>query len=131
VAISFYSTGGSMQGFAREDGVSHTLKRGSTLDIASPPAVAYRDVANALDRQAGGPDDNSAQAGHLVASHPATVRRLTCVEAERLMGLPDGWTAPVGVKAPDSKRYSACGDAIVTWVAYWIAQRIRMIEEEA
>jgi site-specific DNA-cytosine methylase len=59
-----------------------------------------------------------------------TVRRLTPVECERLMGLPDGWTAPDGVKAPDSKRYAACGDAIVTTVAFWIADRIRMIEEE-
>ena len=66
------------------------------------------------------------------AVHEATtsVRRLTPVECERLMGLPDGWTAPEGVKAPDSKRYAACGDAIVTTVAFWIADRIRMIEEE-
>jgi DNA (cytosine-5)-methyltransferase 1 len=67
------------------------------------------------------------------AVHEATqmVRRLTPVECERLMGWPDGWTAPVGVKAADSKRYAACGDGIVSWVAYWIGQRIRMIEEES
>jgi len=72
-----------------------------------------------------------------------SVRRLTPLECERLMGLPccpcndkcgcgdpHGWTAPPGVKAPDSKRYAACGDAIVTTVAFWIADRIRMIEEE-
>jgi site-specific DNA-cytosine methylase len=66
------------------------------------------------------------------AVHQATtsVRRLTPVECERLMGLHDRWTAPEGVKAPDSKRYAACGDAIVTTVAFWIADRIRMIEEE-
>jgi len=157
-------------------------------------------VVNDLDRQQGGADDNSAQAGHLIAEtttqpiastltrggHPnsnaprrrreddenlvagfmagegsraggigyeeeisptlkaassgtnqaptmlqqMSVRRLTPVECERLMGLPDGWTAPEGVKAPDSKRYAACGDAIVTTVAFWIADRIRMIEEE-
>jgi DNA (cytosine-5)-methyltransferase 1 len=152
-------------------------------------------IVNALDRQQGGADDNSAQAGHLVAETVSTlqaqhgrgfavnaemaaggqlipetfsvypeggngadiaaakverspaltkvmsergvhvaeqmsVRRLTPVECERLMGLPDGWTAPEGVKAPDSKRYAACGDAIVTTVAFWIADRIRMIEEE-
>jgi len=62
---------------------------------------------------------------------PAMVRRLTPVECERLMGWPDGWTAPVGVKAADSKRYAACGDGIVSWVAYWIGQRIRMIEEDS
>jgi DNA-cytosine methyltransferase len=87
-------------------------------------------IASALDRQAGGPDDNSAQANHLVPDE-TTVRRLTPTECERLMGWPDGWTAPEGVKAPDSKRYAACGDGIVSWVAYWIGQRIRMIEEEA
>ena len=59
-----------------------------------------------------------------------TVRRLTPVECERLMGWPDGFTAPDGVKAPDSKRYAACGDGIVAPVAFWIADRIRMIEEE-
>ena len=126
-------------------------------------------IVNALDRQQGGPDDNSAQAGHLVAQAAAfmagqgakagsigyeegvsptlkaaasgtnqaptlhqrmTVRRLTPVECERLMGWPDGFTAPEGVKAPDSKRYAACGDGIVAPVAFWIADRIRMIEEE-
>jgi len=59
-----------------------------------------------------------------------TVRRLTPVECERLMGWPDNFTAPDGVKAPDSKRYAACGDGIVAPVAFWIADRIRMIEEE-
>ena len=114
-------------------------------------------IVNALDRQAGGPDDNSAQAGHLIpfdtnfsnqaspggstsptldtrgthgVAEGMTVRRLTPVECERLMGWPDGWTAPEGVKASDSKRYAACGDGIVAPVAFWIADRIRMIEEE-
>ncbi len=60
-----------------------------------------------------------------------SVRRLTPTECERLMGWPDEWTAPEGVKAPDSKRYAACGDGIVAPVAFWIADRIRMIEGEA
>lgn len=64
-------------------------------------------------------------------SDATTVRRLTPVECERLMGWPDGWTAPEGVKASDSKRYAACGDGIVSWVAYWIGQRIQMIEKES
>ena len=67
---------------------------------------------------------------HAVIAEQMTVRRLTPVECERLMGWPDGWTAPEGVKAPDSKRYAACGDGIVAPVAFWIADRIRMIEEE-
>ena len=67
---------------------------------------------------------------HAVIAEQMTVRRLTPVECERLMGWPDGWTAPEGVKASDSKRYAACGDGIVAPVAFWIADRIRMIEEE-
>lgn len=54
----------------------------------------------------------------------ARVRRLTPVECERLMGWPDGWTAPVGIKAPDSKRYAACGDGVVAHVSEWIGRRI-------
>jgi len=156
--IAFYPTGGSQNGFWDESGVSPTIKVGSGVGASNGIAIV-----NALDRQQGGADDNSAQAGHLIAEtttqpiastltrggHPnsnapgrrreddenlvgqqMSVRRLTPVECERLMGLPDGWTAPSGVKAPDSKRYAACGDAIVTTVAFWIADRIRMIEEE-
>lgn len=67
---------------------------------------------------------------NLVGQH-MSVRRLTPVECERLMGWPDGWTAPEGIKAPDSKRYAACGDGIVAPVAYWIGQRIQMIEGES
>jgi DNA (cytosine-5)-methyltransferase 1 len=59
-----------------------------------------------------------------------SVRRLTPIECERLMGWPDDWTAPEGIKAPDSKRYAACGDGIVSHVAYWIGSRIQMIEAE-
>jgi site-specific DNA-cytosine methylase len=59
-----------------------------------------------------------------------SVRRLTPIECERLMGWPDDWTSPDGIKAPDSKRYAACGDGIVSHVAYWIGCRIQMIEAE-
>lgn len=189
--VAFYYSGGGNDA-PSTDGVSPTVKKGSGLDIGSPPAISYRKskraqtsqddeswveadetntlnrfdtgdtratqlIANALDRQAGGPDDNSAQAGHLIPfnaefsnqaqpggdqmhtldknpnaaiASEMSVRRLTPVECERLMGWPDNWTAPDGVKAPDGKRYAACGDGIVSWVAYWIGQRIQMIEEE-
>ena len=85
------------------------------------------DTARCLQKHQ--PSINSHHAQNII-SEQASVRRLTPLECERLMGLPDGWTAPPGVKAPDSKRYAACGDAIVTTVAFWIADRIRMIEEE-
>ena len=150
--IAFYPTGGSQNGFWDTSGVSPTIKVGSGVGASNGIAIV-----NALDRQAGGPDDNSAQAGHLIpfdtnfsnqaspggstsptldtrgthgVAEGMTVRRLTPVECERLMGWPDEWTAPDGVKASDSKRYAACGDGIVAPVAFWIADRIRMIEEE-
>lgn len=120
---------------------------------------------NALDRQAGGPDDNSAQAGHLIAArsfaqnqrgelreseiapqltagggkpgegYPAmragsTVRRLTPVETERLMSWPDGWTAVDGDRTPDSRRYAACGDGVVSNVSEWIGRRIVAVDQE-
>lgn len=37
------------------------------------------------------------------------IRRLTPLEAERLMGLPDGWTEGVS----DTQRYKLCGNGVV------------------
>lgn len=57
----------------------------------------------------------------------ATVRRLTPMECERLMGWPDGWTdIPWNKKdhAPDSRRYAACGNGVVAPVSYWIGARL-------
>jgi site-specific DNA-cytosine methylase len=108
-----------------------------TLDRQQRPAVAQtvssmRDdgVMPTLTKRCDGssmPDGR----GQPIVSEQMSVRRLTPTECERLMGWPDEWTAPEGVKAPDSKRYAACGDGIVAPVAFWIADRIRMIEGEA
>ena len=110
-------------------------------------------TANALDRQAGGPDDNSAQANHLVVAkcvttsqerqdfdtqdfvHPglrsdqSSVRRLTPTECERLQGFPDGWTIPDGTDwreypRPDGPRYAQMGNAVTVPVAEWIGRRL-------
>jgi DNA (cytosine-5)-methyltransferase 1 len=117
-------------------------------------------IANALDRQAGGADDNSAQANHLVTQKfintlqggsndrgyridaeaaaggqllqmsESTVRRLTPRECERLMSWPDDWTKIDGDKTPDNRRYGACGNGVVSNVSEWIAKRIMAIENE-
>lgn len=50
------------------------------------------------------------------------VRRLTPTECERLQGFPDGWTQ-LG-NTPDSRRYSALGDAVTVNVAEWIGGRL-------
>jgi DNA (cytosine-5)-methyltransferase 1 len=55
-----------------------------------------------------------------------TVRRLTPLECERLMGLPDGYTGIEykGKPAPDSKRYKALGNGMAQPCADWVIKRI-------
>lgn len=61
------------------------------------------------------------------------VRRLMPIEAERLMGVPDGYTAipwkgkPAG-QCPDTPRYKALGNSMCTNVIRWIAQRIEAVQ---
>jgi site-specific DNA-cytosine methylase len=55
-----------------------------------------------------------------------TVRRLTPLEAERLQGVPDGYTDIEfnGKPAPDSKRYKALGNGMAQPVADYVIRRI-------
>lgn len=124
---------------ASEDGTG----RGTPMVV-----TALRHLGN------GGPDDNEAQGGHLIASvglaqdsshrSPSMakgdgVRRLTPLECERLQGFPDGWTClclPLEAyqrdpdegasicKCPDSPRYRALGNAVTVNVIEWIGQRL-------
>lgn len=48
------------------------------------------------------------------------LRGLTPVEAERLQGFPDHWTAPAAYSA----RWKALGDAMNVDLSYWLGQRI-------
>lgn len=50
------------------------------------------------------------------------VRRLTPTECERLQGFDDGWTQ-LG-ETPDSRRYSALGDAVTVNVSEWLGRRL-------
>lgn len=54
------------------------------------------------------------------------VRRLTPRECERLMGLPDDWTAGHS----DSARYRMLGNSVVVPVVEWIARRILAADRE-
>ena len=62
-------------------------------------------------------------------AHAATVRRLTPTECERLMGMPDGWTAIPGAK--DGPRYAAIGNSIAVPCLRWIGERIEAVERAA
>ena len=105
-----------------------------TLDTAAPHGVCSfvkndaardysKDVAMTL----------RSQAEHAV-SYRSTVRRLMPVEAERLMGFPDGhtqieWNSKPKDECPDTPRYKACGNAFCVNVARWIGMRIQMVED--
>jgi DNA (cytosine-5)-methyltransferase 1 len=109
--VSFYSTGGSMNGFAQEGDVSVTVTVGSSLGVPSPPADALPDLV---------------------------VRRLTPVETERLQGLPDDHTrwkvdekTGSTVEQSDSARYKQCGNGLAVPVMQWIVDGIlALIAEE-
>lgn len=57
------------------------------------------------------------------------IRYLTPIEAERLMGLPDGWTAlgAGGEPISESARYRALGNAIVVPCAEYIMAGIAAV----
>jgi DNA (cytosine-5)-methyltransferase 1 len=58
---------------------------------------------------------------------PPTIRRLTPVECERLMGYPDGYTAITYRDKPaaDSPRYRALGNSMAVPIVRWICERIQ------
>ncbi len=88
-------------------------------DGGSELEVGEEGVYNAL--RAG--DGGSSRLNQVMVG--AMVRRLTPTECERLQGFPDGWTQLGGT--PDSRRYSALGDAVTVPVAEWIGRRIRSV----
>jgi len=49
-----------------------------------------------------------------------TIRRLTCVECERLQGFPDGWTEGIS----DTQRYKCLGNAVTVNVITAIAEKL-------
>lgn len=70
-----------------------------------------------------------------IVSGAFTVRRLTPVECERLMGFPDNWTRipwrgkPEG-QCTDGPRYKACGNSMCVNVMRWIGMRIEYVERK-
>lgn len=62
---------------------------------------------------------------HLVGQH-GSLRTLTPLEWERLMGFEDNWTAIMG---SDNAREAAIGDAIHTGTAEWIGRRFTHVHQ--
>ena len=73
--------------------------------------------------------------GVMGVSLNTSVRRLTPVECERLMGFPDNWTripwrGKPEEQCPDSPRYKACGNSMCVNVMRWIGRRIEYVERK-
>lgn len=67
--------------------------------------------------------------GYAAALIGETVRRLTPVECERLMGWPDGHTAvgADGKLVAETNRYKMCGNGVASPVAEWVALNINWV----
>lgn len=118
--------GGNGKGFQEE--LQYTLNtvapHGVCCFVKNDAARDYsKDVAMTL----------RGQAEHAV-SYKSTVRRLTPVECERLMGFPDNhtrikWRGKSEKECPDSHRYKACGNSMAVNVMRWIGTRIQILED--
>ena len=86
-------------------------------------AVAYDEYNDSL----GGQVHHALRAGTKqstgVIEPTMSVRRLTPLECERLMGWPDNWTAGQA----DSHRYKQCGNGVASPVAEWIGQQLTQL----
>ena len=96
-AHGFYWTEG-IRGLGWAADAVPTLKNGSTIGIASPPAILLPD-------------------GDVITPD---IR-----DAERLQGFPADWTLPAERVARPSARWSLVGNAVTAPVAEWLGSRLR------
>jgi len=119
----------------REDGVAYTLEARTV-----PQAVAVaehqdggireRDVAGTLNKGGGG----SIGQGYAAVRQGMVVRRIMPLEAERLQGFPDNWTAipwrgRPAEACPDGPRFRALGNSMAVPVMEWIGRRIVLCDQ--
>jgi site-specific DNA-cytosine methylase len=85
--------------------------------LAPGPEGGRRDkiptIVQSLDTKQGGPDDNEAQAGHLVRWEPQPGWLSLADHDDPLL--------PLGL---DSHRYRCCGNGVVAPVAEWLGERL-------
>ena len=88
------------------------------------------DTVPTLQARMGTGGNNTPMVAYEPTVPPATVRRLTPTECERLQGFPDGWTAEridetKGlIPQADSHRYKQMGNAVAVPVVEWIMDRL-------
>lgn len=98
--VGFYWTEG-LRGLGWAPDAVPTLKGGSTIGIASPPAVWIRD----------------AEVGRQIVTP-------SIEDAEAMQGFDRGWTAPAEVAGRRGPRWKLVGNAVTVGVAEWLGRRL-------
>ena len=78
-----------------------TFVRIGSITRRDRPTPPSEEVAHALTKTDGDAGDNAASVVQSLAQMRYIVRRLTPTEAERLMGIPDGYTIPTDIQMTD------------------------------
>lgn len=99
----------------------------NTLSTVHVPGVAYEAPQN---QQTAPMDDQTI----LLKNIDWIVRRITPLEAERLMGFPDyhtmiPWNGKAAAECPDAPRYKACGNSMCVNAMRWLGERIDAVEK--
>jgi len=118
--------------------MSATLQAKNPMAVAQPMAFTQntRDEVRYINGDGAIAGALAAQAGMKQTNYIAqaiAVRRLTCVECERLQGFPDNYTNIPWRKAaesPDGPRYKALGNSMAVPVMAWIGKRIADYEQQ-
>ena len=105
----------------------NTVERHTVAQVSTGGVQMAVDVRNSKEADINGAlqsrASNNVQSNNVVRQQYA-VRRLTPLEAERLQGLPDGWTLIDDKSCSDSARYKAIGNGMAQPCADWIIKRI-------
>jgi DNA (cytosine-5)-methyltransferase 1 len=98
--------------------------RGGSETLITEPMLSFDTKfgsnANVFENQS--PTLKASQSAPSV-QHDLTIRRMTPLECERLMGWPDNWTEG----QTNAQRYKQCGNGVASPVAKWIGEKINAI----
>lgn len=120
-------------GMGRQDAESETLiPTGGCFDVGV--ATLGHTKSNGLGVGMSGTTgtlEAVSSANQAVIGRDIGVRRLTPTECERLMGVPDGYTAVMynGKMAKDGPRYKALGNSMIVGKMRWVLGRIDKVQK--
>ena len=97
------------------------------------PAIVGQAMSSKWAKGTAGPAGDEARHRVQAVATQWAVRRLTPLEAERLMGFPEGHTAiphkgKPASECPDGPRYKSLGNSWAVPVARWIGERIEAVD---